>query len=191
MAAGLRLVVGLGNPGAGYAHTRHNVGFWVVEALAAKWSLGAARSVRRALVWRARHGKEEVMLALPQTFMNLSGESVGALVRFYKLAPEDLLVVHDELDFPVGTLRFKSGGGHGGHNGLRSISQHIGADYARLRVGIGRPPAGAQGADYVLAPLWGEARGALEAAAGGAAQAVACWLADGLVAATRSLHAPP
>ena len=190
MKDGLRLIVGLGNPGTAYAASRHNVGFWVVDRLVSLWGWPAGRRQGQARIWRGPGPGGEVLLVQPQSFMNLSGEPVGSLLRFYKLQLSHVLVVHDELDFEAGLLRFKQGGGHGGHNGLRSISQHIGPDYPRLRLGIGRPPGRQSGADYVLAPVRGEAQAVLTAAACAAADAAQMWLGDGLEAATRVLHAP-
>jgi PTH1 family peptidyl-tRNA hydrolase len=134
----IRLIVGLGNPGSEYETTRHNAGFWLVDRLA----LGQLRRDTRfnALAAKARLGGEEVWLLEPQTFMNRSGQSVGALARFYKIPPESVLVVHDELDLQPGTARLKKGGSSGGHNGLKDITAALGTqDYWRLRIGIGHP----------------------------------------------------
>ena len=148
MAEGMRLIVGLGNPGARYQATRHNAGFWFVDALAAQ----------RGAVFKATgryHGELAESgggwLLKPTTFMNRSGQAVAALAGFYKLPPEQILVVHDELDLPPGTARLKQGGGHGGHNGLRSLIADLGsADFWRLRLGIGHPGHKDLVTDYVL-----------------------------------------
>lgn len=147
-----RLVVGLGNPGADYSETRHNAGFWFCERLAARLGVNLARESRfHGLAGLAR--AEGVWLLLPQTFMNRSGQAVGALARFHKIAPAEILVVHDELDIPPGQLRIKFGGGLGGHNGLKDISAHLGTqDYWRLRVGIGHPGDRNEVVNYVLKP---------------------------------------
>lgn len=147
-----RLVVGLGNPGAEYSETRHNAGFWFCERLAARLGVGLGREARfHGLAGFAR--AEGVWLLLPQTYMNRSGQAVGALARFHKIAPAEILVVHDELDIPPGQLRIKFGGGLGGHNGLKDISAHLGTqDYWRLRIGIGHPGDRNEVVNYVLKP---------------------------------------
>jgi PTH1 family peptidyl-tRNA hydrolase len=135
----MQLFVGLGNPGAKYADHRHNIGFMAVDAIADANSFGAWRNRFQAQVVEGRLGGEKVLLLKPQTFMNLSGQSVGEAMRYLKLAPGDVWVFHDELDLAPGKLRVKKGGGHAGHNGLRSLHQHIGAEYNRVRMGIGHP----------------------------------------------------
>jgi peptidyl-tRNA hydrolase, PTH1 family len=147
------LVVGLGNPGKNYATHRHNVGFMVVEDLASRVRADGFRDKFSGLIARATLGDEQAYLLEPQTYMNESGRSVQPALAFHKIAPTNLIVVHDELDLPFGDVRLKVGGGHAGHNGLRSIMAHVGTgEFIRLRVGIGRPPAGFGGevADYVL-----------------------------------------
>jgi peptidyl-tRNA hydrolase, PTH1 family len=148
----IRLIVGLGNPGPEYEQTRHNAGFWLVDNLA---RTPLAREARyNALAAKATIAGNEVWLLEPQTFMNRSGQSVGALARFYKIVPDDILVVHDELDLPPGTAKIKKGGSSGGHNGLKDISVALGTqDYWRLRIGIGHPRnqnSQQAVADYVL-----------------------------------------
>jgi PTH1 family peptidyl-tRNA hydrolase len=147
-----RLVVGLGNPGAEYSETRHNAGFWFCERLAAKLGVALSRESRfHGLAGLAR--SEGVWFLLPQTYMNRSGQAVGALIRFHKIAPAEILVVHDELDIPPGQLRLKFGGGLGGHNGLKDITAHLGTqDYWRLRIGIGHPGDRNEVVNYVLKP---------------------------------------
>jgi peptidyl-tRNA hydrolase, PTH1 family len=148
----IRLIVGLGNPGPEYEQTRHNAGFWLVDNLAD--SAMTRESRFNALAAKMRIAGQEVWLLEPQTFMNRSGQSVGTLTRFYKIAPDDVLVVHDELDLPPGTAKIKKGGSSGGHNGLKDITAALGTqDYWRLRIGIGHPRnANSQQAvaDYVL-----------------------------------------
>ncbi len=145
----MKLIVGLGNPGPKYEATRHNIGFILVDAIHDAYGRN----------WRAKfQGEEEklsiagedVILLKPQTFMNLSGQSVGAAAQFYKIRPEDILVIHDELDLAPGQVKLKKGGGHAGHNGLRSIIAQIGADFERMRVGIGHPGEKSQVSNYVL-----------------------------------------
>ncbi|MFM7532666.1 MAG: aminoacyl-tRNA hydrolase, partial [Rubrivivax sp.] len=148
----IRLLAGLGNPGPEYEGTRHNAGFWWVEAAAAR--LGARLAADRAyhgMVGRVNRPEGPLWLLEPQTYMNLSGKSVAALARFFKIAPAEILVIHDELDLPPGQLKLMLGGGHAGHNGLRDIHAQLGsADYWRLRLGIGHPGVRAEVADYVL-----------------------------------------
>lgn len=145
-----RLIVGLGNPGAEYSETRHNAGFWFCERLAERLGVRfSAESRFHGLVANAREAG--VWLLMPQTYMNRSGQSVGALARFYRIAPAEILVVHDELDIPPGQLRLKFGGGLGGHNGLKDITAHCGTqDFWRLRIGIGHPGDRNQVVGFVL-----------------------------------------
>lgn len=148
----IRLFVGLGNPGSEYEDTRHNAGFWYIDDLARK--LGVHLQPDRAyhgLVARANTPQGPVWLLQPQTYMNLSGKSVSALARFFKINPDEVLVVHDELDLPPGQIKLKKGGGHGGHNGLRDIHAQLGTpDYWRLRLGIGHPGVKHEVSGYVL-----------------------------------------
>lgn len=147
----IRLIVGLGNPGKEYADTRHNAGFWFVDEVARKAN-ATLRSESRfhGLVARAELSRHDVWLIEPQTYMNVSGQAVGALTSYYKIAPEEMLVVHDELDLPPGTARLKKGGGAGGHNGLKDIIARLGPEFWRLRVGIGHPGNRDDVADFVL-----------------------------------------
>lgn len=147
----IRLIVGLGNPGHEYAETRHNAGFWLIDLLARKNSLNlTAEGKYFGEVTRWRCGGQDVFLLKPQTFMNLSGKAVSALANFYKIKPEEILVVHDELDFKPGMAKLKQGGGNGGHNGLKDIERVIGKNYWRLRLGIGHPGDAAKVVGYVL-----------------------------------------
>ncbi|MGH7099390.1 MAG: aminoacyl-tRNA hydrolase [Stellaceae bacterium] len=135
----MRLIVGLGNPGAQYARNRHNIGFMTAEAIARRHGFTPFRNRFKGEVAEGTIAGARRLLLKPQTFMNLSGESVGAAARFFKLAPEEVVVIHDELDLRPGKLRVKRGGGNAGHNGLRSIDAHLGPDYWRVRIGIGHP----------------------------------------------------
>ena len=146
----MRLFVGLGNPGAHYARNRHNIGFMAVDRIAADHGFTPWRGRFQGMVAEGRLGAEKVAVLKPGTFMNLSGQSVGEAMRFYKLTPADVTVFHDELDLAPGKLRLKQGGGHAGHNGLRSIHAHIGEAYGRVRIGIGHPGHKDRVADYVL-----------------------------------------
>jgi peptidyl-tRNA hydrolase, PTH1 family len=146
----MRLFVGLGNPGAKYAGNRHNIGFMAVERIAADHGFGPWRTKFQGMLSEGMLGDEKVLLLKPGTFMNLSGQAVGEAVRFHKLTPADVVVFHDELDLAPGKCRVKAGGGHAGHNGLRSIHQHLGEAYGRVRLGIGHPGHKDRVADYVL-----------------------------------------
>jgi PTH1 family peptidyl-tRNA hydrolase len=152
LTANLRLIVGLGNPGADYVDTRHNAGFWLIDEIAADLGLGFRFEKRyNAEECKLKAHGRDVFLQKPQTFMNRSGQSVAALARYYKIAPEEILVIHDELDLSPGTNRIKQAGGHGGHNGLRDIINHLGSrDFFRIRVGIGHPGDSKQVINYVL-----------------------------------------
>jgi len=146
----MKLFIGLGNPGAKYAGNRHNIGYMAVDRIAADHGFGPWRARFQGLVAEGVLAGEKVVLLKPETFMNLSGQSVGEAQRFFKLPPEDLVVFHDELDLAPGKLRVKQGGGHAGHNGLRSIHAHIGEAYGRVRLGIGHPGHKDAVAPYVL-----------------------------------------
>ena len=135
----MKLLVGLGNPGAKYARNRHNIGFVALDSIAAAHGAGPWRAKFQGSATEAQIGPERALLLKPETFMNLSGDAVQAAATFYKLAPGDVIVFHDELDLSPGRVRVKSGGGHGGHNGLRSIAAHLGPDFMRVRLGIGHP----------------------------------------------------
>jgi len=152
LTADIRLIVGLGNPGADYVDTRHNAGFWFLDLLANHLSLSFRFEKRfNADEAKYRVGGKDIFLLKPQTFMNRSGQSVGSLARFYKLKPQQMLIVHDELDLAPGDNRLKLSGGHGGHNGLRDTINHLGDnDFFRLRVGIGHPGDRDQVINYVL-----------------------------------------
>ncbi len=150
----MKIIVGLGNPGKKYERTRHNAGFMAVNELAETLRTVIAQEKYHALIGRTHIDSVETMLVKPQTFMNDSGRSVGAIIRYTHTAVSDIVVLHDDLDLPLGAVRIKSGGGHGGHKGLRSIIEHIGsADFIRVRLGIGRPEPYADPANYVLSPL--------------------------------------
>ena len=188
---GPALVVGLGNPGPDYAETRHNVGFRVVELLAARAGGGRFSKHRtNADVLESRLAGRRVVLAKPRTYMNVSGGPVAGLLRYFDVPPVELVVVHDELDLGFGVIRLKQGGGEGGHNGLRSISSSIGTrDYVRVRFGIGRPPGRQDPADYVLKRFSAAERKELDLGVDLAADAVEALLSDGLESAQNRFHA--
>lgn len=190
------LIVGLGNPGPAYAGNRHNAGFMVVEALARRMG-GRFKSHRsraevvegRLAVAGAAAGGTRVVLAKPRSFMNLSGGPVAALRDFYKVPIERLIVVHDELDIPYGTVRLKQGGGDNGHNGLRSITKSVGGrDYLRTRFGVGRPPGRMDPATFVLRDFSGTERKELDLHVEHAADAVEALIGQGLDAAQNAFH---
>jgi PTH1 family peptidyl-tRNA hydrolase len=175
------VVVGLGNPGRRYAATRHNVGFRVVDRLAANWSVGMEREAHRAHVGEARRGDERVLLVKPQTYMNDSGDAVASLQRFYRFAPDRLVAVHDDVDLAVGRIRIRKGGSGGGNRGIASMIATLDdPGFIRVKVGIGRPPTGPVPADYVLGVPQGEEASRLERAEARAADAVEQVLAHGL-----------
>jgi len=187
------LVVGLGNPGPGYAGNRHNVGHMVLAELADRLSSSFKTHKANALVAEGRSGAggPRLILAKPSTYMNLSGGPVAALLRFYKIPAERLIVVHDELDIPFDSVRLKSGGGHGGHNGIRDIASAIGTpDFTRVRVGIGRPPGRQAAADYVLHDFGSDERKLLPNVLADAADAVELIASAGLEAAQLKFHSP-
>jgi len=187
------LVVGLGNPGPGYAANRHNVGQMVVSELAQRASASFKTHKTGALVAEGRLAPAgtRFVFAKPTSFMNLSGGPVSRLLKFYSLDPSRLIVVHDELDIPFDTVRLKSGGGHGGHNGIRDIASAIGTpDFVRVRVGIGRPPGRQSAADFVLRDFAAGERQALPSLIADAADAVEQVAADGLPAAQLRFHSP-
>ena len=184
----IRLVVGLGNPGKEYERTRHNAGFWLVERFASANGIVLRKDNKfQALV--GRHEPSGAWLLMPQSFMNASGRAVQMLAGFFKIKPEEILVVHDELDFPPGTARIKQGGGIAGHNGLRDISQRLAThDYWRLRLGVGKPPAGMEGADYVLQKPPAEERAAIDAAIERALAVLPQCLSGDIQTAMQKLH---
>jgi len=178
------LVAGLGNPGARYAETRHNLGFWVVDRIAREEDL-RWRQHGRAFITRWGSG----WLMKPTTFMNASGEAVAPFMRYYEISPERLLVVHDDMDLPLGRLRLRRGGSAGGQKGVRSIIEQIGTDgFDRLRIGIGRPPEGWDAASWVLSKFDPEELPLVEKVVEAAASAVRVWRDDGLAAAQQQFN---
>jgi PTH1 family peptidyl-tRNA hydrolase len=184
------LIAGLGNPGPEYAGNRHNAGFMVADLLAERIGARFKRDRSRAAVATGRLAGVPVTLAKPLSFMNLSGQPVAALRTFYKIPPERIVVIHDELDLPFGTLRLKLGGGDNGHNGLRSLTAALGTrDYFRVRVGIGRPPGRMDPADYVLHDFSSPERKLVPEVLERAADATEALLAHGLAVAQNEFHA--
>jgi PTH1 family peptidyl-tRNA hydrolase len=186
-----KVVVGLGNPGRQYHGTRHNVGFAVLDLLAESPRAGACRSRFQGQVVELDEPPHRVLLVKPETFMNLSGRCVREVVDFYQVPVTDLLVVCDDFNLPLGKLRVRARGSHGGHNGLRSIQDHLGTvEYARLRLGVGAPPAEAA-VDHVLGRFRPAERPVDEEAVATAAQAVAVWVHQGIDVCMNRYNAPP
>jgi len=187
----MKLIVGLGNPGERYAATRHNVGWRVAEMLAARGGAGPWKEKFDAAVVQAWRGGEKVLVARPMTYMNLSGAAVRGLADFWKVGPENLLVILDDLALELGRVRLRAGGSAGGHNGLESVIAHVGTEsFPRLRVGIGPGPEAQAQADFVLAPFAEAERPVIEEAIGRAADAAECWITDGLEAAMNRFNPP-
>jgi len=188
----IRLVVGLGNPGKEYERTRHNAGFWLVERFASSKGIALRKDGKfKALVGQIQGTSPAgaAWLLLPQSFMNASGQPVQMLAGFFRIKPEEILVIHDELDFPPGVAKLKQGGGIAGHNGLKDISQRLAThEYWRLRLGVGKPPAGREGADYVLEKPPAEERAAIDAVIEKALEVLPLCLAGDMQTAMQKLH---
>ncbi|MCA9985924.1 MAG: aminoacyl-tRNA hydrolase, partial [Anaerolineales bacterium] len=144
------LIVGLGNPGREHKKNRHNIGFMAIDQLAETWGISLGKVQQRAITGQGRVGEDTIILAKPQTYMNSSGDAVGPLARYFKVPTENVLVIYDEIDIPFGALRIRSKGGSGGHNGMKSIINHLGQDFPRIRIGVGRPQGKMPPAAYVL-----------------------------------------
>lgn len=188
----LAAIAALGNPGVEYQMTRHNAGFWVADALADQ--TGVRFRLERKLngeIARVTVASQSVPILKPMTFMNESGRAVAAFCAYHKLGLERLLVIHDDLDLPLGAVRLKRGGGHGGHNGLRDIMAHIGADFMRMRIGIGRPPPGMDAIRYVLSRAGVEEEAKLLEAVETALRTLPLIIDKGLEAAMQFLHSNP
>ena len=177
----MKIIVGLGNPGNEYAKTRHNVGFMLIDALADNLNITLWKDKFNAQIAEGRIGTEKILLVKPQTYMNNSGEAVGPLMRWYKLEPEDIIVAHDDMDIPAGTVRIRKKGSSGGHNGIKSLIAHLGSEnFARIRLGIGRPHPGWSVVKHVLAPFPAEDRIEVDKAIDYLIPAVKCIITDGL-----------
>lgn len=186
----MKLIVGLGNPGNKYALTRHNIGFMAVDALANRLGADRFRSEHRAEVVKTSLASTPLLLVKPQTYMNLSGESVRPIMDFYKIAPQDILVLHDEVDLPFSSMKLQKARGHGGHNGVRNIHQILGTnDYARLRLGVGKPldPRFAV-ADYVLQNFSGEEMSHMRDYLNMACEAIELWIQSGFDKAATTVN---
>ncbi|AWK81240.1 TPA: aminoacyl-tRNA hydrolase [Photobacterium damselae] len=191
MSNNIRLLVGLANPGQEYAKTRHNAGAWVVEELARVHNVTLREDAKYfGLTGRITTNGQDLRLLIPTTFMNLSGKSVAALAKFFQIQPEEILVAHDELDLPPGVAKFKKGGGHGGHNGLRDIISKMGnnKDFYRLRIGIGHPGDKNKVAGFVLGKAPAKEQELIDAAVDEAVRCMDILLKDGLSKAQNRLH---
>lgn len=185
-----RMVVGLGNPGPEYENTRHNAGFMVVDLLAENLRVSYWRDEAGAKVGVVRFGDDDLVLVKPQTYMNISGKAVAKLLDAYQVDARDAVVIHDDLDLPEETVRVKRGGGHGGHNGLRSLAESLGTgEFPRVKIGIGRPPGRQDPADYVLEPMSKPVAERLESMVPHAAQAVLHVLEHGVESAMAEYNA--
>lgn len=185
----MKLVAGLGNPGSAYAHTRHNAGYMVADNLAAKHRVRLFLPRFRSRVAACRICGQKAVILKPRTYMNLSGKAIAPALRHYGLSPADLVVIHDELDLPLGTIRFARKGGDGGHRGLRSIIESLGTEnFIRLRFGIGRPPGDTDPADYVLSTPDEDEKELFESTVALAGQALYVMLTRGLDEAMNSFH---
>ncbi len=187
----MHLVVGLGNPGARYARTRHNVGFLAVERAASRAGATVEKKLFGALVGDGSLADTKVMFALPQQFMNLSGQPVASILGFYKIPQKDMIVVHDDMDLPFGRLRVRVGGGHGGHNGIRDIHRLVGTEFVRVRVGVGRPPEQMDPADWVLSGWSATESAALDSLLDSAADAVESVVRVGVTQTMNTFNAVP
>lgn len=174
------LIAGLGNPGRQYRGNRHNIGFMAVDALAATHGIRSSTVQQKAIVGNGRICDRSVILAKPQTYMNRSGDAVGPLANYYRILPERVLVVYDEIDLPFGTIRLREKGGSGGHNGMKSIINHLGQAFPRLRLGIGRPPGKMPVHAYVLQDFKGDELPILRDVLDEAVRAMETFLADGI-----------
>ncbi len=174
------LIVGLGNPGRKYRGNRHNIGFMAVDALAAAYNIESSKVQNKAIVGNGRIQNQNVIIAKPQTYMNSSGDAVGPLANYYKVPPENVLVVYDELDLPFGTIRLREKGGAGGHNGMKSIINHLGQDFPRVRLGIGRPAGRMPVPAHVLQDFGKEDLPLLTDILAEAVRAIETYLRDGI-----------
>jgi len=183
----MKMLVGLGNPGKKYSHTRHNIGFKVLEELARRHQIEKEESRYDAIVGHLRINQEKLLLVKPLTFMNLSGKAVRPLFNWFKLELSELLVVYDDMDLPPGTVRIRASGGTGGHKGMQSICESLGSrDFPRIRIGIGRPPGGA--IDWVLGEFSESEKPLMQEAVEKAASAIECWVKSGIDASMNAYN---
>lgn len=184
----MKLIVGLGNPGSRYRTTRHNLGFMVIDGLAERWKIGVGGRRHEAELGTGDVAGIRTVLAKPQTFMNASGESVAKLRRLYRLDPVDILAIYDDLDLPLGKVRLRGDGGAGGHNGVASLISVLGKGFPRLRIGIGRPPGGADPVGFVLEAFSSDELPTVREAIDRAADGAESWLREGLEATMNTIN---
>ena len=186
------VLVGLGNPGQTYSSTRHNVGFWCIRRLAKEASISLSRRSPKAVVGEGALGGSPVVLAMPRTYVNASGEAIRYLIDRYRTPPEDFLIIYDDMDLPPGRIRLRKRGSAGGHNGMKSIVQAMGTlDFGRLRIGVGRPEEGESDVDHVLGEMTPEESEAVDSAVDTAIEAVKCLLEDGYDTAMNRYNTSP
>lgn len=185
----MKLIIGLGNPGKDYQDTRHNVGFMTIDKISDKWTIPVQQNKFRAIVGEGRIGTERVLLVKPQTYMNLSGESVGEILRFYKLTPDDLIVIYDDLDLPLGQIRLREKGSAGGHNGIKSLIAHLGTEqFKRIKIGISRPDQKSRVRDFVLSTFSKDEKPIIEEAITLAAEASVMSLSESFLKVISHYH---
>lgn len=184
------LLVGLGNPGKEHRQNRHNVGFMAIDRLSSAYGIATGRVQNKAVLGDGRIAGQRVIVAKPQTYMNRSGDAVGPLARYYRVAPENILVIYDDIDLPPGTVRLREAGGSGGHNGMKSIIQHLGQAFPRLRLGVGRPHGKMPPAAYVLQDFGKDEEVLLEAMLDKAVQVVEAFLEEGVDVAMSRHNGP-
>jgi peptidyl-tRNA hydrolase, PTH1 family len=185
----MKFIIGLGNPGPKYENTRHNVGFWVIDELSEKWGIPLNKEKWKALVGEGNVQGEKVILMKPLTFMNLSGESVGPALHYLKGDIEDIVVIYDDLDLPVGQVRLRLKGSAGGHNGMKSIISHLGTqEFKRIKIGIDRPPVKSAVTQYVISPFAKEELPIIKEAVSKSALAVEHWLQKGFLDAMNKFN---
>ncbi len=176
-----KLIIGLGNPGTKYLHSRHNIGFWCVDRLAREKSLTFSKNTTTAIFAEGKIEENRIILAKPQTYVNNSGKAVNDLLKIYSVSTSSLILVYDDMELPVGSLRIRTGGGSGGHNGMKSVIDCVGSsDFARLRIGIGRPPIGSSEIEYVLGTMQNEEYDNVDKVIGEVSKAISCILAQGI-----------
>lgn len=185
----MKVIIGLGNPGKKYENTRHNVGFMAIDKISEQWNIPVAQEKFRALVGEGRIDSERVLLVKPLTYMNLSGESVAEIMKFYKLLPDDIFVIYDDLDLPVGQLRLREKGSAGGHNGIKSLIAHLGTqEFKRAKIGINRPLPGRSVSDYVLSEFSKSEQPLIAEAVELSAKASVMWLKENFVKVMNHIH---
>jgi PTH1 family peptidyl-tRNA hydrolase len=189
---GVKVIIGLGNPGKKYEETRHNVGFMTIDKISEQWGIPGQQAKFRALVGEGRIDSQKILLVKPQTYMNLSGEAVAEILHFYKLTADDILVIYDDLDLPLGQLRLREKGSSGGHNGIKSIIQHLATqEFKRIKIGIDRPLPGRSVSDYVLQTFPAGDKESIQQAVELAAKAAAMWAKESFLKVMNRFNSLP